>query len=187
MKQIFPESESDIDARLLDSCIAGLANGDRESLAQLYTLTSAAVYAFALSVLKNTHDAEDVLQDCFLNIFHAAPTYRSTGKPMAWIMTIAKNLCLMRLRQRRKTTELSMEDWNSVFSECREMNSDDRIILAQCMSRLSEKDRQIVVLHAVAGFKHRQIADLLQLPLSTVLSKYARSIKKLKTYLERRA
>lgn len=187
MKQTIPGAGSEPDARQLDACIAALADGDRESLAQLYMLTSTAVYAFALSILKNNHDAEDVLQECYINIYHAASSYRSVGKPMAWIFTITKNLCRMRLRQRSKTVELTMEDWDKAFSDRHEMNSDDRIVLAQCMSRLSQEDRQIVVLHAVAGFKHRQIAELLQLPLATVLSKYARSIKKLKTYLERRA
>ena len=51
-------------------------------------------------------------------------------------------------------------------------------------SPLSDGERQIVALHAVAGLRHRQIAALLELPLSTVLSKYARAIKKLKQYLQ---
>ena len=52
------------------------------------------------------------------------------------------------------------------------------------MEQLSDGERQIVALHAVAGLRHRQIAALLELPLSTVLSKYARAIKKLKQYLQ---
>ena len=49
--------------------------------------------------------------------------------------------------------------------------------------RSSEQEQQIVVLHAVSGFRHREIASLLSLPLSTVLSKYHRAIKKLQHYL----
>jgi RNA polymerase sigma-70 factor (ECF subfamily) len=51
------------------------------------------------------------------------------------------------------------------------------------MERLSDEERQIIVLHAVAGFKHREIGEMLDLALPTVLSKYHRAIKKLRAYL----
>ena len=73
----------------LDNWIAAIAGGDTDALAHLYQETSASVYAYALSVLKNSHDAEDVLQDCYLSVWTAADSYRSSGKPMAWILTIA--------------------------------------------------------------------------------------------------
>ena len=52
------------------------------------------------------------------------------------------------------------------------------------MERLSDEERQIVMLHAVAGFRHRETAALLTLPLPTVLSKYQRALKKLRTILK---
>ena len=61
---------------------------------------------------------------------------------------------------------------------------EDRGVLRACLEQLSDQERQIVALHAVAGFKHREIAALLELPLSTVLSKYNRAIKRLKQYLQ---
>lgn len=164
----------------LDSRIRLIADGSRDGLETLYRETSTAVYAYALSVLKDPHDAEDVLQECYLRIYASAPGYLSAGKPMAWIMTIAKNLCLMHLRQRQRAVDLSPEDWNRYLEDNRQMDPDERIVLAQCMSRLSEQERQIVTLHAVAGFKHREIAQFLQIPLPTVLSKYHRSIQKMK-------
>ena len=51
------------------------------------------------------------------------------------------------------------------------------------MTVLSEEERQIVLLHAVSGMKHRELSELLELPLSTVLSKYARALAKLKKAL----
>ncbi len=187
MDNTFPESTGKESAKLLDGYIAGIAKGDRDALADLYHHSSASVYAFALSILKNVHDAEDVLQDCYLRIHDCAGSYRSHGKPMAWILTIARNLCMMRLREKSKTAELTDEDWNAALSESCETNIDDRILLTQCLSRLRDDERQIVVLHAVAGFRHREIAAFLDMPLPTVLSKYSRSLKKLKENLERRA
>ena len=91
----------------LDGWIAAMASGDTGALEHIYHSTSSAVYAFALSLLKNSHDAEDVLHDCYVSIYGAAGTYRSGSKPMAWILTVARNLCLKRLRDRQRTPSLT--------------------------------------------------------------------------------
>ena len=170
-------------AKQLDQWIAEIARGKTEALASLYQETSASVYAYALSVLKNSHDAEDVLHDCYLNIWNAAASYRTSGKPMAWILTIAKNLCLKQLRLRSRTEELPEEAWKDSLAFSEEMTADDKLVLQQCMEELSDTERQILVLHAISGFKHREIAACLEIPLPTVLSKYHRAIKKMKAKL----
>ena len=169
--------------RKLDTYIQLIAEGSRDALASLYHHTRTSIYAFALSVLRDPHDAEDVLQDTYLSIHSSAAGYRSAGKPMAWILTIAKNLCLMRLREQKRTVSIDAEDWDRYLEASCEMNADDRIILTQCMSRLSQEEQQIITLHTVAGFKHREIAQFLGMPLATVLSKYHRGLKKLRAYL----
>lgn len=167
----------------LDSILKAIGQGDTAALAQLYYAAGTSVYVYALSLLKNSHDAEDVLHDCFVNIITAANSYRSTGKPMAWILTIARNLCLKKLREQKRTAELIPEDWRNYLDTCKDATADDKVVIHACMERLSDDERQIVVLHAVAGFKHREIASLMGLSLGTVLSKYHRAIKKLRTYL----
>lgn len=176
-------SQLNMDADTLDQLIAGVAAQDSAALAALYRETSAAIYAFALSFLKNTHDAEDVLHDCYLKIHSAATGYRSSGKPMAWILTIVRNLCLQKLREHKKSADIPQEDWEPYLQSREGLSMEDQLILRACMNRLSDEERQIVVLHAVAGFKHREIAGIVKLPLSTVLSKYHRALKKLNTYL----
>lgn len=167
----------------LDDILAEIRNGDTEALAQLYHRTATSVYAFALSILKNSHDAEDVLHDCYVNVFTSADSYSSLGKPMAWIMTITRNLCLKKLQERKRTADLDQEDWNRFSSGDSTQANNDRILVRECMLTLNDEERQIVVLHAVAGMKHRQIGALLGIPLSTVLSKYNRAIKKLRANL----
>ena len=165
----------------LDRCLAELASGDSGALESLYHSTSSAIHSYALSILRNAHDAEDVLHDCYLNIYAGAEGYRSSGKPMAWILTIAKNLCLKQLRSSSRMEALP-EQWQN-SPESAEMTAEDKVVLRQCMEALSDTERQILVLHAVSGFKHREIAACLELPLPTVLSKYHRAIKKMKTKL----
>ena len=84
-------------AERLDNYILGIAKGDKEALAGLYESTHTAVYGFALSLCKNVPDAEDVLQDVFVQIWNAAEQYTPAGKPMAWIFTITRNLALLSL------------------------------------------------------------------------------------------
>ena len=64
------------------------------------------------------------------------------------------------------------------------VHPEDRALLEQALGTLEEQARRIVLLHAVTGLKHREIAQLLELPLATVLSKYHRALKKLKAQLE---
>ena len=59
------------------------------------------------------------------------------------------------------------------------INAEDKLTVEQLLNTLDENERQIVVLHAVSGLKHREIASMLNMPLATVLSKYNRAIKKL--------
>ncbi len=171
------------DAGELDKLLAGIAAQSTAALAELYEKTSACVYSFALSILKNTHDAEDVLQDCFLNVYAAAADYQTAGKPLAWMMTITKNLCLKKLREQKKTDGNASENLETAFSADSAVTSEDKMVLLACMQCLSDEERQIVVLHAVSGFRHREIAQLLSLHLSTVLSKYNRALKKLKNHM----
>ncbi|MEG2770302.1 MAG: RNA polymerase sigma factor [Oscillospiraceae bacterium] len=164
----------------LDTYLAKIKNGDKEALAALYQETKSSVYGFALSILKNPQDVEDCLQDTYIQVFNAAKTYTSHGKPMAYILTIARNLCLMKLRADKKTVDISEEKWNTFVAENDNLSSEDKLVLAAFLKLLTDEEKQIVTLYAISGFKHREISQILDLPLSTVLSKYNRAMKKLK-------
>ncbi len=170
--------------RLLEPLLEKIADGDMIALEELYHRTHQAVYAFALSRLKNTQDAEDVLHDCYVAIHTAAGEYRPQGTPMAWIFTIARNLCNMKFRDRKRGVSLPEEDWQPALAADPSLSPEDRSLLTECMTTLSQEERQIVSLHALGGFKHREMAAILDLPLATVLSKYHRAIKKLRKQLE---
>ncbi len=167
------------DGAALDNCIARIAGGDQEALAQLYERTRSAVYGFALSILKVPHDAEDVLHDAYLQVWSAAGSYRSQGKPMAWLLTIVRNLSMDLLRRRSRSEALSWEECRDQFADQPAVTPEERILLASLLSSLGDEERQVVTLHALSGLKHREIAALLDLPLPTVLSKYSRALKKL--------
>lgn len=171
------------DPKTLEQCLADMASGDRTAFEDLYNLTHASIYAFALSVVGNAHDAQDIMHDTYLKIYSAAPFYQAKGTPMAWILTIAKHLSVSLLRERKKNAEISPEEWDQHIPPSEDTEREERISLTEALKHLTEEERQIVILHAVSDLKHREIAHLLDLPLATVLSKYRRALKKLENNL----
>lgn len=172
------------EAAELEALLARIAQGEKDALASLYERTRSAVYGFAMSLSHCPADAEDVLQETYINVYSAAERYIPKGKPMAWIMTIAKNLAKMRLREVKKDCELPEEDWSEYLAVNPSVSSDERMLLQTALKILSDEQKQIVMLHGVAGLKHREIAKLLDMPIATVLSKYSRAVNKLRHAME---
>ncbi len=169
---------------ILDSLLKRVAAGEQQALSDLYGRTRVAVYGFSLSYLKNGHDAEDITQDTFVQIWNHSSHYVSQGKPMAWILTIARNLSLEKLRKQSRIQDLSDNQRESFSIENPAFTTEDRVVLHAAFYSLSEEEQRVLLLHAVAGLKHREIAQILDLALPTVLSKYHRALKKLRLILE---
>ena len=170
------------EGRLEERLLPLVGQGDSEAFEVLYRSTEKAVYALALSILKNPHDAEDIVQETYLKVRAAAHLYVPQGKPLAWLFTITKNLCrdLLRGQSRTEAAPDGAED-DLRFSYVSDPT--DRLVLEAALKTLGEDERQVVLLHAASGLKHREIARNLGLPLSTVLSRYSRALKKLQRYL----
>ncbi len=171
---------SDINERdkKIEELLSVLAKGDMSALGGLYELIRADIYAFALSKLRRGDEAEDITHDTFVKIWQYAPAYKPQGKPMAWILTIEHNL-IRRSAKRSARTVLSEEIYENEesgdFSEDMALNE----FLKELMNTLSAEEQQVITLHVLSGLKHKEIARLLDTPLSTVLSRYSRAIKKL--------
>ncbi len=168
----------------LSALIGRIAEGDKAALGDLYGHTADAVYAYALSVLHSAHDAEDVLHDTFIKVYSGAASYTDHGKPMAWIITIAKNLALMKLRESGRITPTDPDEQTLRGIKAEGLSHDERLLLKAALGALTPSERQVVMLHAVAGLRHREIAAVTDMTLSGVLSKYSRAIKKLKAAME---
>ena len=171
-------------SREIDKCLNALAEGDDTALERLYNLVGTSVYAYALSVLRNKYDAEDVMHDCIVKIYEQAASYTSHGKPMAWILTIATNLINRQFNLKNRS--VSLEDNQTAvdgsnYIESSEQTTVNNLYVKEMLAKLNEEEREVVVLHLVSGLKHREIAKMLDKPLSTILSKYNRAIAKLKT------
>ena len=167
-----------------DALIFRMAEGDKAALSELYSLTRAAVYSFSLSITKNEADSEDILHETYIKAWAASAAYKSVGNPMAWLLTITKNLSLMKIREHKRLHDLKDDEWGRISVTDSTHAEDDRHFLHSALKILTDEERQIIMLHAVAGIKHREISALTDIPLSTVLSKYSRALKKLRIHME---
>lgn len=163
-----------------------ISSGDQDAFRELYQNTDRTIYSFILSIVRNPQDAEEIMQETFLKVWTSAASYQCQGKPLAWMFTIARNLCYMRFRERKHQADIALDELTGeeAGAFCLPLeNLADAMMLQSALEILKEEERQIVLLHAAAGLKHREIAANLQLPLSTVLSKYNRAMKKLEKHL----
>lgn len=168
----------------IEDLIAKISIADNDAFREFYEATKADVFGFALAILKNRYDAEDVMQSLYIKVYNSADSYKPNGKPMAWVLTITKNLCHDKLRLNSRQSEFTaLQENDAAFSD--NMNTDDKLLLEYCLSSLKEDERNIVVLHSVSGLRHREIASLLKMPEGTVQSKYNRALAKIKSFLER--
>ena len=171
-------NNSDID----ESLFSRIGNDDMDALEELYHQTERTLYAYILSNIKNHDETLDLIQETYIKIMASAHLYKPMGKPLAWIFTIARNLYLSKLRKEKREVNLDSEiiEDNLDFSYVKDY--EDRIVLETALNILDKEEREIVLLYAVSGLKHKEIAELLDLKLSTALSKYNRALKKIRKY-----
>ncbi len=177
---------ADPGSTLDEGLLLQVAAGDQEAFRKLYEDTDRTIYGFILSIVKNPQDAEEVMQETYMKVWTSAPGYRAQGKPLAWMFTIARNLCYMRFREQKHRSDLGLDDLDGaeMGQLCPQIeDAADKLVLQAALTALGEEDRQIVLLKNSAGMKHREIAEALGMPLANVLSKYNRAIKKLEQYL----
>ncbi|MFT4007428.1 MAG: RNA polymerase sigma factor [Lacrimispora sp.] len=169
-----------------EALLKKVANGDQEAFRQLYQNTDRTMYSFILSIVKHPQDAEEIMQEVYLKIWTSASGYKSQGKPLAWMFTIARNLCYMKFREQKHDSDVTLDDLTGMETGevCPEIEmAADKMVLLAALEILKEEEREIVLLHTSAGMKHREIAASLNIPLATALSRYNRAMKKLENYL----
>ena len=166
-----------------ETLLLRIAEDDTAAFEEFYRQTERNVYALALSIVKNHEDALDVTQDTYLKLHASTCLYKPSGKPMAWVYTIAKNLAIDSLRARERQY-VGMEKTENDVALSYTIDSVDKLALRTALRHLSREEGKIVALHVIYGLTNSEIAAKLGLNLSTVLSKYRRSLKKLRKYLD---
>jgi RNA polymerase sigma-70 factor, ECF subfamily len=154
-------------------------------------------YNLARWLTRNDHDAEDVVQEAYLRAARSFDRYRG-GDPRSWLLTIVRNTCYTWLRQNRapevaRTLRTTDEGWvlevpadPAGQPEVQFIRAAERRQLQEALELLPAEFREALVLRELEGFSYKEIADITDVPLGTVMSRLARARKQLQQSLLRR-
>ncbi|MCF3972809.1 sigma-70 family RNA polymerase sigma factor [Paracoccus sp. EGI L200073] len=167
--------------------IARTALGDREAFEALYDATSAKLHAVCLSVLKDRPEAEETLQEVYIKVWQNAARYAANGlSPMTWLITIARNRAIDRLRARSsRPATASTEAAATVASsepgpETATIRAQERRLLDECLAQLAEPQAGAVRAVYLEGITYADLAQREGKPINTVRSWLRRSLLRLK-------
>ena len=162
----------------LNTLLLNLKNGDIDALDGIYEITNSAVFSIALSVVHNAEEAKDLMMSTFLKVREKINYYTPDTNGYAWILTIARNLSINENKKISRSTPTDFQEKDFIASS-NEVDAD--IPVFKIAKRiLSAEELTIVLLYSVNGYKHREIAKILNKPLGTVLWSYNNSLKKIK-------
>ena len=163
----------------LNKLLIQLKNGDLNALDEIYELTSGAVFSIALSVVHNTEEAKDLMMSTYLRIREKINNFsEETNNGYAWILTMAKNLSINENKKLSRSTPTDFQE--NEFIATSESVDCDIPVFKIAKRVLNTEELTIVLLYSVNGYKHREIAKILNKPLGTVLWSYNNSLKKIK-------
>ena len=176
----------------LENWIAQLPLGSQSAFDSLYLATSAKLFGVILRVLSERAEAEDVLQEVFVKIWHNAARYQSNGlSPMTWLITIARNAAIDRLRKRQRSDaqiegepEETLAD-TALGPEALTLQASSREQLIACMGELDETRAQAVRRAYLEGDTYADLAAHFDVPLNTMRTWLRRSLLALRECLTR--
>ena len=131
------------------------------------------VYYKVLSVVKNDDDAEDICQETFISVYKNLSKFREESNIYTWIYRIAINKTYDFFKKRKVEFEIN----DDVLSLPEDVNFATKVILQEKLKLISEKEREIVILKDIYGYKLKEIAEIKNMNLSTVKSVYYKALK----------
>ncbi|HXY68298.1 MAG TPA: sigma-70 family RNA polymerase sigma factor [Gemmatimonadales bacterium] len=161
------------------SLVARARAGDFSALEQLYRAYERPVYTLARRLTRSSDDAEDVLQETFLEVCRSLKQWRGDGSLWGWVRTIAASKALMRYRREK------LREWEPLEDDAAPASGDLplQLDLEAALARLPERSRAVVWLHDVEGYTHEEIAELMGMTTSFSKSQLARAHERLRRWL----
>ncbi|MES2205985.1 MAG: sigma-70 family RNA polymerase sigma factor [Pseudomonadota bacterium] len=167
--------------------LAQTALKNQVAFSELYQHTSSKLYSIALRHLKRTDWAEEVLQECFVSIWHRAIDYRSgSSAPLTWMSAIVKNRSIDWLRRPHyeepdvdgTLTEALADDALGPLDQL--VQTGETAAIVRCLQELETKQKQLINFAFFDGLSHSDLAKSLKIPLGTVKSAIRRGLIQLK-------
>ena len=169
----------------IEELIARVSIGDRAAFSRLYEATSAKLMGVSLRVLNDRAAAEDALHDTYVKVWRAAGSYSSNGySPMTWLITIARNTAIDRVRAQRSTE--GIESYAETLAaggpgpEGSVIAQSDAERLVECMDGLPQGRGDAIRSVYIEGISYAECAERLGIPLNTVRTWLRRGLASLR-------
>ncbi|MCX6565909.1 MAG: sigma-70 family RNA polymerase sigma factor [Candidatus Aminicenantes bacterium] len=188
--EILPQAAGRVSPDVIEGLVRGIRSGDREAFVALTRLYQKKVFILAYSFFRNKEDAVDLVQDVFLRIYEKIDSFQEDRNFEAWLIQVAKNLCIDRYRKTRgrremesgvRVDEIPLPDDRSPDAG---RSSDLKAALARSVDRLAERQRTIFLMRHVNQMGNEEIARVLNISTGTVKSLHFKAIRKLRTLME---
>jgi RNA polymerase sigma-70 factor (ECF subfamily) len=188
-KRMWSEQSAPPEAQL----VRQVAQGDRDAFAALYDLYAKPLYSLILRILSDPKEAEDVLQEVFLQLWEKAGAFdEAAGKPFSWVVTMTRNKAIDRIRSRQRRSRLFEEASGSIEATASEtaapapigVEQDEAAQIRTALNALPKEQRQAIEMAFFRGLTHSEIAEALREPLGTVKARIRRGMLQLRDYLE---
>lgn len=173
--------------------IARLAAGDRSALECIYRATSAKLFGIALRILGDEREAEDALQDVYVDLWRHADRYDpARASPISWLACMARNRAIDRLRAGGKVRSGAVPEDAAAALPDTDLPADEQIVMDerdarihQCLDTLEARQQSAIRRAFLGGATYVQLAEEDDVPLSTVKSRVHRGLALLKKCIER--
>jgi RNA polymerase sigma-70 factor (ECF subfamily) len=167
--------------------LAEIARGDRDAFARFYDLHAALVHTFALRILRERGEAEEVVQDVFVQVWRQAEAYRADrGTPEAWLITLTRSRGIDKLRSRRRRNEMALPANDPdrlpepAVAESAAGQAEARATLGGALADLPAAQRSVLELAYFDGLTQSEIAARLGEPLGTVKTRMRSGLARLR-------
>jgi RNA polymerase sigma-70 factor (ECF subfamily) len=177
---------------LLVTALRRVSGGDRTGLQTTYRLTSAKLFGVCLRILHERAEAEDVLQEVYLTVWQKAAGFDPVrASPMTWLIAIARNKAIDRLRAGGRARAMEPIDSAAGVADAAPLaedalaHSEDNARLNACLGGLAASEQNALRGAFFDGNTYEDLAARMNEPLGTVKSRIRRALQKLKACLER--
>jgi RNA polymerase sigma factor (sigma-70 family) len=171
-----------------DELVERCKRGDAQSFQQLYRQYSKAMYNTSLRIVNNSADAEDVLQESFLDAFRSLHEFHYRSTFGAWLKKIVINKSINILRKRRNDfVDMESTELQAVTDEEPEKEEDMQYKVEEVkrmITRLPDGYRTVLSLYLLEGYDHEEISQILNISHNTVRTQYVRAKQKLLTIIK---
>jgi RNA polymerase sigma-70 factor (ECF subfamily) len=167
-----------------------IKEGDKEAFMKLVGLYQQKVFVLAYSMVREREDAIDLVQETFLRLYEKINSYRPGENFSAWLMKIARNICIDFIRRQKARKKESLDQLGTERLDLADQSEDPARfnpgeIISQAVALLPAKQQAVFILHHYQELKYEEIAAELNISAGTVKSLHYKAVRKLRKLLAR--